>query len=181
MNRFEDARWRPTVGTPYLGDQRRCSFDDPLERDVQGSSGANLPLRWSLQWGTYQFMKQNDDSFRTDDLELDKVLPALDDDDCRTIFTHLEEPTSASELTDLLDIPQSTLYRKLNLLTDASLVDEQVELRADEPHRKRYVRTFEEVRIKLDGENSLDLEVTHREPTPDQRLSELWSEVRKEL
>lgn len=107
------------------------------------------------------------------------VLDALDDPDCRTIIEHLETPMTATELSDACGIPCSTMYRKLTLLSDAALLDERIEFRTDGKHRTRYVIAFDEVRIVLDDARSVHLEITRRDQTPEERLSELWAEVRK--
>jgi len=112
--------------------------------------------------------------------ELQAVLDALDDEDCRAIVSVLEEPLTASEISDRSGVPLSTTYRKLELLTEFSLLYEGVEVRSDGQHASRYAIDFEEVVISLDEELSLTVDISHRARTPDQRLENLWSEVRKE-
>ncbi|AEM57551.1 MULTISPECIES: helix-turn-helix domain-containing protein [Haloarcula] len=112
--------------------------------------------------------------------ELQTVLDALDDEDCRAIVSVLEEPLTASEISDRSGVPLSTTYRKLELLTESSLLYEGVEVRSDGQHASRYAIDFEEVVISLDEELSLTVDISHRARTPDQRLENLWSEVRKE-
>ncbi|AAV46308.1 MULTISPECIES: helix-turn-helix domain-containing protein [Haloarcula] len=112
--------------------------------------------------------------------ELQAVLDALDDEDCRAIVSVLEEPLTASEISDRSGVPLSTTYRKLELLTESSLLYEGVEVRSDGQHASRYAIDFEEVVISLDEELSLTVDISHRARTPDQRLENLWSEVRKE-
>jgi predicted transcriptional regulator len=112
--------------------------------------------------------------------ELETVLGALEDEDCRAIITTLDEPMTASEISDASDVPLSTTYRKLDLLSEASLLTESTEIRSDGRHTSRYAVDFEEVRVVLDEEQDLDLGVVRPERSPDQRLAELWSEVRKE-
>lgn len=111
---------------------------------------------------------------------LQDVLDALDDEDCRTILRLLEEPLTVNELTERCEIPQSTMYRKLDLLSDASLVEEQLEVRADGRHTRRYAVNFDEVRLSLTDERALDIDISRERSSPDERLSELWTEVRKE-
>lgn len=115
-----------------------------------------------------------------DSPDLQALLDALDDPDCRTIIRLLEKPLSAAELDDKTEIPRSTLYRKLNLMTDAGLVEEDLEIRRDGGHRTRFELVFDEVRIQLDEERRLNVELGRRDVTPDERLSEMWSEVGKE-
>lgn len=119
---------------------------------------------------------------RTDEDEpvLQVVLDAFDDPACRTIINHLDEPMTAKELADACDIPLSTMYRKLDLLSEASLVNERTEIRQDGQHTSRYALAVEEVRITLDATNQIDVQIKRAPAGPGERLSELWSEVRKE-
>ncbi len=112
--------------------------------------------------------------------DLGAVLDALEDDDCRTIIEHLEEPMTAAELSDETEIPSSTMYRKLDLLSEAALVDEGTEVRPDGHHASVYVTDFDEVRVQLDEDRSLDVTVERDETEPEERLSAMWTEVRKE-
>ena len=112
--------------------------------------------------------------------ELTTVLDALDDEDCRKIVSVLDEPMTASEIAEASGVPLSTTYRKLDLLTESSLLYEGVEVRADGQHASRYAIDFEEVVIALDDAREFEVDIAHRARSPDQRLENLWSEVRKE-
>ena len=112
--------------------------------------------------------------------ELTVVLDALDDEDCRAIVSALDEPMTASEISEASGVPLSTTYRKLDLLTESSLLYEGVEVRSDGQHASRYAIDFEEVVIALDDAREFDVDIAHRARRPDQRLENLWSEVRKE-
>ncbi|WP_254547009.1 winged helix-turn-helix domain-containing protein [Halomarina pelagica] len=123
----------------------------------------------------------NRDPLTVDAPRLQAVLDALDDPDCRAIVEQLREPMTASELADACDIPRSTTYRKLDLLTDVALLDERVSINPKGHHSTRYGVAFDEVRITLTDDRTLDAEINRRAWTPDERLSELWDEVRREL
>jgi DNA-binding transcriptional ArsR family regulator len=112
--------------------------------------------------------------------ELTTVLDALDDDDCRRIVSVLSEPMTASEISEASGVPLSTTYRKVELLTDASLLYEGIEVRSDGQHASRYALDFEAVVIALDEAREFEVDIAHRARSPDQRLENLWSEVRKE-
>jgi len=112
--------------------------------------------------------------------DLTTVLDALDDEDCRKIVGALSEPMTASEISDASGVPLSTTYRKLELLTDSSLLYEGVEVRSDGQHASRYAIDFEEVVIALDDAREFEVDIAHRARSPDQRLENLWSELRKE-
>ena len=120
------------------------------------------------------------DPFAPDAPALEDVLDALDDEACRTIVAHLDGAMTATELSEACDVPLSTTYRKLDLLSDASLVDERIEIRGDGRHTTRYVLDFEAVRLSLDEDQQVEVTIERRTRSPEERLSELWSEVRKE-
>jgi DNA-binding transcriptional ArsR family regulator len=112
--------------------------------------------------------------------DLQNVLDALDDPDCRDIVTVLEQPMTADQISEAADVPLSTTYRKLDLLTEASLLEEGVEIRPDGQHASRYTIAFEEVIIGLTEDREFDVDISRRPRTADERLANLWSEVRKE-
>ncbi|ODR81163.1 IclR family transcriptional regulator [Haladaptatus sp. W1] len=112
--------------------------------------------------------------------ELQDVLDALDDPACRRIIMELRDPMTARELADATDIPLSTLYRKLDMLSEASLVDERTEIREDGHHTSRYRITVESVNISLTDEREFDVSIDRPPETTDERLERLWTEVRKE-
>lgn len=120
------------------------------------------------------------DPLADDDPELESVLDALHDDDCRKIVAVLSEPMTADEIADAADIPLSTTYRKLDKLTEASLLEEGVEIRSDGQHASRYAVAFDEVSIGLSEDDEFRVEVSRRSRSAEERLAELWSEVRKE-
>ena len=121
------------------------------------------------------------DPFADDDTpDLQAVLDALDDPDCRAIVRALEEPMTADEIAEAADVPLSTTYRKLDLLTEASLLDEGVAVRPDGQHASRYAVAFEEVVIALSEDREFEADIASRPRSADERLADLWSEVRKE-
>jgi DNA-binding IclR family transcriptional regulator len=115
-----------------------------------------------------------------DSPDLQSVLDALDDADCRTIIRHLDEPMTATEVSEECDIPMSTTYRKLDLLTDASLLVEGTEIRPDGHHATRYGLDFETVSIGVTETKELEVSIDRPARTADERLASLWGEVRKE-
>ncbi|WP_424013286.1 ArsR/SmtB family transcription factor [Halorubrum xinjiangense] len=118
---------------------------------------------------------------------VDEVLDALADDAARRIVAALTEPKTASELSEECDIPLSTTYRKLEKLTDASLLSESTDIRRDGQHTTRYSVSFDAVTVTVDdgGEGDadrreFDVEFSRPERTRDERLADLWSELREE-
>lgn len=87
---------------------------------------------------------------------------------------------TAAELTSDCDIPQSTLYRKLELLTESTILEESTEIRRDGHHASKYEVAFEEITLALADDRTLEVAIERPARTADERLAELWSEVRKE-
>ncbi|MDG5775927.1 helix-turn-helix domain-containing protein [Haloarculaceae archaeon H-GB2-1] len=121
------------------------------------------------------------DPFADDeDTDLQDVLDALDDPECRKIVAALNEPMTVSEISEATDVPLSTTYRKLDLLTEAALLVEETEIRPDGQHASRYQIDFEDVVISLTDDRRFEATITRTARTADRRLEELWAEVRKE-
>ena len=117
----------------------------------------------------------------TEGHELYSVLAALTDDDCRAIVESLSSPMSAQEISDTCDIPLSTTYRKVNMLAEADLVEERIDVRRGSKHTKRYEPNFESVNISLTDEGKLSIDIDTGESEPDQRLGRAWGELRQEI
>jgi DNA-binding transcriptional ArsR family regulator len=114
------------------------------------------------------------------DPRLEEVLTALDDADCRAIIRALDEPLSAGEVSERCDIPSSTAYRKLDLLTEADLLREATEVRPDGHHTTLYEVDFERVVIALEENRTLDVGIDRPARSADEQLAAMWEEVRKE-
>jgi DNA-binding transcriptional ArsR family regulator len=116
-----------------------------------------------------------------DSPDLQPLLDALDDADAREILKSIEEPATAGEVSERCDIPLSTTYRKLDLLTDAGLLEEGTEIRADGHHTTTYSVAFEEVRIALSESREFAVEIARTEAKrPDERIADIWTTVREE-
>lgn len=121
------------------------------------------------------------DPFAEDeDPSLQAVLDALDDEACRDIIKAIEEPMTASEISNATDVPLSTTYRKLDQLDEASLLEAQTEIRDDGHHTTRYRHAFEAVLIGLDDDTEFEVTISRPARSPEERLATLWSEVREE-
>ena len=108
------------------------------------------------------------------------VLEALADDASQRFIAALTEPKTASELSEECDVPLSTTYRKLEKLTDASLLEESTEIRRDGQHTTRYSVAFNDVTVSVDEAGDLVVEFSRPDRSRDERLAELWSELREE-
>ncbi|MFW5929751.1 MAG: ArsR/SmtB family transcription factor [Halobacteriota archaeon] len=106
----------------------------------------------------------------------DDVYDALGDSDCRKIIDVLDGRMSAQEISEECDIALSTTYRKLDLLSESTLLEESVDLREDGKHTSVYAVDFERVLVEYDG--ALDVEIGRR-MTREERLASMWDEVRR--
>lgn len=90
----------------------------------------------------------------TADLDL---LEVLDDDHSRDILEAISaEPKPARALVEECDASRSTVYRRLDRLAEAGLVESGMELDADGHHRTIFEATLEELTFDIrDGEISL--------------------------
>lgn len=117
----------------------------------------------------------------TDVPSLQTILDAVEDPAARTIIAHLEEPMTASQLAAACDIPESTLYRKLALLSEASLLTEHATIRPDGQHTTQYRVAFDSIHLQLTETQEFEVAIDRPARTADERLTELWTEVREEL
>lgn len=110
-----------------------------------------------------------------------RVFDALDDSDCRTILRETAEPTTANELIDASDIANSTMYRKLRLLSRASLVREIDTIGPDGGRITRYERNFADIAISMDEDDDFSVTIKRPSREMDKRFADLWSEIGDEL
>lgn len=91
---------------------------------------------------------------------LQTVLDALGDADCQAILRAVGSAAlTANECSDACNLPLSTAYRKLELLTEAGLVDERLRIRRDGKHANQYRRRVEAVTIEVPADGDLDVAV----------------------
>lgn len=90
-----------------------------------------------------------------------EVLHLLDDADCRAILGATgEEPLSAAEMSETCDMPRSTVYRKIDRLTEAGLLKEGMRVRFDGKHTQEYSRRVDDVVVSMSDEGSIELKVS---------------------
>lgn len=112
---------------------------------------------------------------------LEDILVALEDTDCRAILRETTEPMTANELIDTCDIPRSTLYRKLERLSAASLVRERTQINPEGGRTTQYERDFDDVIISMDDANGFSVTVERPARKADERLADIWSKMGDEL
>ena len=88
-----------------------------------------------------------------------RVLDALGEETNRTILSALDEPTPVAELVEECEIPMSTVYRRLDTLSDLGLVAEHVSIDGDRGRYRRYERDVSRVSISVDEGGRLTVRV----------------------
>lgn len=112
---------------------------------------------------------------------LQDVLDALEDPVCRAILSETTDPMTATELVDRCEIPQSTLYRKLDLLSSASLLKERDRINPGGGRTTYYERAFDDVTISVEATGEFSVTVERPPRTTDERLVDIWSMMGDEL
>lgn len=84
-------------------------------------------------------------------LEAQEVLELLGDSYTQSILEALlEGPQSGRDLLELTDISKPTIYRRLNRLEEAGIVDVKLQLDQHGHHRKRYRLVVDSMRLEFD-------------------------------
>jgi predicted ArsR family transcriptional regulator len=101
-----------------------------------------------------------------------ELLQALGNKYSPEILDATDEPRSAQELSEELDIPIATCYRRIDELTEHDLLELHDNVLSDERRRiKVYRRNVDSVRVQF--ENSLSVEVEERTEVTN-TLDEAW-------
>lgn len=80
----------------------------------------------------------------------DTVLDVLDDEHAQAILNTLADgPKPAQQIVDACDASRPTVYRRLDTLEDAGILDSQVSLHPDGHHRKQFAVAVDEVTLDL--------------------------------
>lgn len=111
------------------------------------------------------------------DVDLATVVALLDDEHVRSILVATSEtPRSATELAARCDLSTSSIYRRLDRLTDAGLVGERTRPRPDGHHETVYTARLDRFEVTIrDGELSWEIE-RESDDVADQ-LTRLWGKL----
>lgn len=92
--------------------------------------------------------------------DVQAVLDAVDDADCRAILSETrEEPLSASELSDRCDLPLSTTYRKVDKLTEAGLLADRTRIRDSGKHTSEFRPRIGDLTVSLGPEGEFSVRI----------------------
>jgi len=113
----------------------------------------------------------------TADVDLATVVGLLDDEHIRSILTATSEtPLSATELSERCGVSTSSIYRRLDRLTDAGLIGEQTRPRSDGHHETVYVSRLDRFELTIrDGE--LNWGVDRRSDDVSDQLTRMWGKL----
>jgi DNA-binding Lrp family transcriptional regulator len=102
-----------------------------------------------------------------------EILRALGNKYNAEILGSADEPLSAQELSDELDVPIATCYRRINELTEAGLLEHHDSVLSDEHRRVDvYRRNVNGVQVTFEGE---EFDVTVEERTNvKNKLDDVW-------
>lgn len=93
------------------------------------------------------------------DVDPSAVLELLSDRGCRAILAATGHPRTAAELCEVCDMPTSTVYRKLEGLSDAALLEETRRLQDHGNHPIQYRRRLDGIHVSFDGSTGVDVRV----------------------
>lgn len=113
-----------------------------------------------------RYKKPSSDQVRRVDAEssMQELLDVLDDAGCRAILDATSDSAlSANEVSETCELPLSTAYRKLDLLTDAGLLEERTRIRRSGKHASEYSRSVTDVVVSISPHGEMELQVSHRE------------------
>ena len=88
---------------------------------------------------------------------------------------------TATELIETCEISKSTVYRKLERLSQASLVREQDVINPNGGRTTTYERNFNDVVISMDEDDDFSVTVKRPQKKFDERLADIWSKMGDEL
>lgn len=103
----------------------------------------------------------------TPDPDLDEVIDLLGDDYVCDILRALEAgPKPARAIAEQCGMSRPTVYRRLNRLTDAGLVESRMSLVEDGHHRQQFHLVFDELEVQI-REGGIDGSVRFGAPAGD--------------
>jgi len=104
--------------------------------------------------------------------DFETVFAALTSPQCRAVLRRLDGPMTASDIAAACDLPRSTVYRKLEQMVEAGLLEKRDRGR----DAARYALGFEEVVVTREP-GDLSLSVSSPSRSASDQLSTMWSAV----
>ncbi|MFB6142571.1 MAG: winged helix-turn-helix domain-containing protein [Halorientalis sp.] len=106
----------------------------------------------------------------------DELIRALGEKYTPAILRATQEPRSASELSDELDIPAATCYRRLDKLSELGILEENQRIKANPRGSTTvYSRRIDDIRIEF-SDGRLDV-TTEQASETTTKMNDLWREL----
>jgi len=130
----------------------------------------------SSRWAGDLFPGRMTDDPVADDPDLSTLVGLFDDEHVRTILAATSaEPLSAAALSERCGVSTSAVYRRVDRLVDADLLDERTRPRSDGHHDTVYVAAIERFELVVD-DGDVDWTVDRTETDVADELTRLWGE-----
>lgn len=128
----------------------------------------------SPRWAGDLFLGRMTDGPVADDPDLPTLVDLFDDEHVRTILAATSaEPLSAAALSDRCGVSTSAVYRRVDRLVDADLLDERTRPRSDGHHDTVYVAALDRFELRVvDGDIEWTVERTDTDVADE--LTRLW-------
>ena len=109
--------------------------------------------------------------------DLATVVDLLDDEHVRSILAATSaEPLSATELSERCDVSPSSIYRRVERLTEADLLDDRTRPRSDGHHETVYVAALDRFELEV-GDGDIEWTVERRRRDVADELTRMWGEL----
>jgi len=139
--------------------------------------GASRPATAPGRREHYLWTRSMTDRSVTAEPDLATVVDLLDDEHVRSILAATSaEPLSATELSERCDVSPSSIYRRVERLTEADLLDDRTRPRSDGHHETVYVAALDRFELRV-REGELDWTVERRGRDVADELSRMWGEL----
>ncbi len=146
---------------------------------------ARVPVNGSRQWLPCDVLASGIQHFCTRlmrseqemaDVDLATVVALLDDEHTRSILVATSDrPLSATELSEHCGLSTSSIYRRLDRLSEVDLVGERTRPRSDGHHETVYVSRLHRFEVTVtDGELRWDLDRESESDDVADQLTRLW-------
>ena len=125
---------------------------------------------------TTLFSNTMSDSSLSED-QLAMIADLLADEYTRPLLEEISrEPMTIPELTTHLDASRTTVYRRIQTLSELDLVESQIRPEPGGTDATAYAATLSEITITLES-GSVEAEVTHTDTDAVDRLNQLWGDL----
>jgi len=113
-----------------------------------------------------------------EDRPIEEVLDTIGDEKARDVLAAIsEEPRSAKQLGEALEMSLPTVYRRIEMLEENDLVRSSTYVAEDGNHYDVYESNFDSTVIRLE-DDQYDVRIYRKENVPD-RFANLWDDLSK--